>query len=149
MSYADEVKEKLSGIFLVLLDLLNSKKFWASTVAGVSAWYETGDIRYLYGALLAFAVAQAAADFGKDAAAINLVAQAQPQPVTVVKPPVPPKPPGRPVKSVFVGAVAETLIKAGLTTIEAVSEAGDDTLAAAGFSPVQVKRIRQDLADHP
>lgn len=76
MNYSTEVTQRLSKIFLALLDLLGSKKFLAAAGAGLTGWYQTGDARMLVGSILTFVLAQGVADHGKEKAFVDMATAA-------------------------------------------------------------------------
>jgi len=62
-----ELTEGLKGIVLTLLSMLNSKKFLAAGGSAVAIYQQTGDLRQAAIPVVVYVVAQAGADWGKEA----------------------------------------------------------------------------------
>lgn len=153
MNYSTEVTQRLSKIFLALLDLLGSKKFLAAAGAGLTGWYQTGDARMLVGSILTFVLAQGVADHGKEKAFVDMATAAMsgrtaPKEELVFRPAPPiqaatPAITGKPVGTLFPVYITEALVMAGLLTIESILAATDDELKAAGLTDSQVYKVRE------
>lgn len=143
ISYWDEIKARVGKILLTLLDLLTSKKFLVAVAGGYGTYQATGDAWAILWAALAYIVAQAAADFGKESALVNaIVATTKTGESAKKNESLLPTSPVSPLAGFFPIAIQTILMDAGYTTIDQLRQAGDIELLKV-VSPSVLQKIRE------